>query len=130
MGCKCAEIPEIAYYDNVSRDFLESLEKIDSKDFFMLYKCRQCNQYWRIDVLDKYQTRFIVQLNSIDNWQNFDESDLVKALIIKECGGLQEKTCIMKGCNNKRLKRLVYCIDHAYEDGIRRYCTDSGFFQH
>lgn len=120
MGCVCAEIPEIAYYEDLSKDLFESLDKIETKGWFELFQCRECKQYWRINVWDKYQTQFAVKLNSTDNWQNFDESRLVKGLIVKKRGGLQEKSCIMKDCKNKRVRGLVYCIDHAYENGIRR----------
>ncbi len=119
MNCPCADLPKLIPYDELSKDFLNNLEKIDTQGWYELYKCRECNQYWRINIWDKYQSRFAVKIDNIENWQKYDESELIKEMIVNK-RGLQEKNCIMSGCKNKRLRQSVYCIDHAYENGLRK----------
>ena len=120
MKCECTKIPKISYYERLSNEFFKFLKKVEVSGWYELYQCSICGQYWRIDLYDKYQQRFVVKFSNIGNWKNFDATDLIKELIITEHGGLQDKDCIMKDCKNKRVVKSVYCIDHLFEGGIRK----------
>jgi hypothetical protein len=119
-NCKCNELPLIFYYEDVEEDFYKHLNKEDSSVWLELFKCKSCGQYWRIDVFDKLQARFVVKIEDIKNWKEFDASLLVKRLILKNRGGSTNKECVWANCTNKRVKGVAYCIDHLYDCGIRR----------
>jgi hypothetical protein len=113
-------MPSVFYYEDAEKEFYKYLQKIDSFDWYELYKCKACSQYWRIDVWDKLQERFVVRIEDTKNWEGFDITPLIKALIIKNRGGVENQDCAWVGCKNKKVKGVAYCIDHLYKGGVRR----------
>jgi hypothetical protein len=113
-------MPLVFYYGDVEEDFYKHLVKIDSSGWFELYKCKTSNQYWRIDIWDKGQERFVVKIEVIEDWKVFDASSFIKDLVIKNRGGVTDKECVWANCHNKSVKGVAYCIDHLYESGARR----------
>ena len=95
-NCNCVTIPPISYYEDTQKDFDGRLEKIDSFDWYELYKCKACFQYWRIDVWDKLQERFVVRVDDLDDWEVFDATPLIKELIMKNRGGTTVQECACK----------------------------------
>ena len=93
---------------------------IDDKGWFELYQHKQDKTFWRLDKWDKYQTQFFVRLETIDNWENFDDTELRVGLLKKTRGIDLTRKCIWNKCENYSLQRLVYCERHAYfQIGIR-----------
>jgi hypothetical protein len=119
-NCKCNELPAIFYYGDVGENFYEHLSKEGSSNWREFFKCESSGQYWRIDKYDRLQERFVVKIEDIKNWKDFDSSLLIKDLILKNRGGSTDKECVWANCKNKRVKGVAYCIDHLYECGIRR----------
>ncbi|MBC8377718.1 MAG: metal-binding protein [Planctomycetes bacterium] len=118
--CNCDKMPSVFYYENAGKNFYKHLEKVESSGWFELYKCKKSCQYWRIDVWDKLQERFVVRIEDVKNWEGFDVTPLIKELIIKNRGGATNQDCVWTGCKNKRVEGVAYCIDHLYEGGARR----------
>ena len=116
----CNQYPSILYYDKADESFLKLLRKADVFEWTELYRCRKCGKLWRIDIWDKYQERFIVAIDDEQSWKDFDKSELVKKLMVKNRGGLQDEKCVMARCKNNRVCGSVYCIDHLYNSGARR----------
>lgn len=100
--------------------FYRHLDKIKTGDWVELHKCKICGQHWRIDGWDQGQQRFVVKIDDTEKWQDFDITPLIKDLLLKNRGGLIDKECIWAGCKNKRVKGVVYCVDHLYETGARK----------
>ena len=102
-NCNCIKMPSVFYYEDTEKDFYEGLEKIDSFDWYELYECKMCFQYWRIDIWDKLQERFVVRVENRNNWKDFDETPLIKELIIKNRGGTIDQECVWQSCKGKRV---------------------------
>ncbi len=105
----------------------EILKKIDSdfefierKNFYLLYRNKGNNSFWRLDEWDKYQIQMFVKLESKENWAEYNDQDLRMDLLIKQ-RGVSNVKCKWKNCNKKALNNLVFCELHAYtEMGIRQ----------
>ena len=102
--------------DIISKDF----DLIETASFYELLQCRKDKTFWRLDAWDKYQERFIVRLDTIENWVNYDSKELQIGLLLQTRSASDNK-CIWNKCEKPSLKGLVYCERHAYEDmGIRK----------
>lgn len=52
-------------------------------------------------------------------WQqheNYDVEKEKKIRLLNEYGGEIDKKCCMKSCENRRLKKVAYCLEHIYEE--------------
>jgi hypothetical protein len=126
MSCACSKLPQFLEVEK-HPDLLQTLQKLEVGNWVELYRCKNCGQHWRIHAWDKYQTQFGVKINDPIHWQEFDETPLrekydieLKKLLIESRGGLTTEKCIWQGCNNFRVKGVVYCIDHLFQTGARK----------
>lgn len=102
--------------DKIAIDFA----LIDQCGFYELYQYKIDKTFWRLDKADKYQVQFLVRMESLDDWVNFDSRNLEMSLLLKTRGNSIKK-CIWAGCGRISLQRLVYCELHAYlEMGVRK----------
>lgn len=102
-----------------SKTILKELELIERKGWLNLYKSKNDGSYWRIDEADKYQTRFLVRINSLNDWYNLNTVHMEKRLLLNNRGGTEEELCQWQGCNQKALKGCALCVDHIYDMGVR-----------
>ena len=115
-------LTEDIYYvnDKVIKIIEIEFDLIAKKGWFLLYKNKEDNSYWRLDVWDKLQTQLFLKLTTIENWDEFDDKDL-RIELLKKNRGLSTNTCVWKGCDKKALNSIVYCELHAYNEmGIRK----------
>ncbi|WP_316749614.1 hypothetical protein [Pedobacter gandavensis] len=102
--------------DKIAIDFA----LIDQSGFYELYQYKIDKTYWRLEKADKYQVQFLVRMESLNDWVNFDSRNLEIGLLLKTRGNSIKK-CIWAGCGEISLQRIVYCELHAYlEMGIRK----------
>lgn len=120
MKCKCKESPKVEYLNELDDSFKVNLEKIDTGFWVELFECKICGQLWKIDVWNKYQYQFAIKIDDHDKWESFDLTEDKKRLLLKARGGLTNEACIVKDCNKKCVKGVVYCIDHLYNTGVRK----------
>ncbi len=125
QGLATAEVswPAASYFDaatSVAQARLSQLELIDRANWCELYRHKLDGSFWRLDAADKYQQRFLVRIADETNWANFDASALEKALLLAERGGFGTSTCIRQGCSAPTLQRSAFCLEHSYEQGLRR----------
>jgi hypothetical protein len=120
MQCKCANLPEALYYEDAPEAFFDESEEIATGEWVKLFKCRRCGQYWSIDEWDKYQERIITKISDPKNWETLESIGLRKTLLLQSRGGITDQECIWTGCNGKRVKGVVLCIDHLYATGARK----------
>jgi len=111
----------IYYIDSSLLDLIErDFELVDCDSWYKLYRNKSNGTYWRLDVWDKFQEQYWVQIDDFSNWKNFDATNL-KIELLKNIRGESENICIWRGCSNKALSQLVFCKHHAFvEMGIRR----------
>jgi hypothetical protein len=118
--CHCTELPAALYVDLQPSAFLESLVPVATGNWVKLYRCASCQQLWRVDEWDKYQTQMAVKVPMLEGWQAFDAKPLELQLLIESRGGLSGEPCIWAGCAKAAVKGVVYCAEHLYETGARR----------
>jgi hypothetical protein len=111
----------IYYVDKViNAKIYEDFEVVENSGFYQLLQYKLDKTFWRLDNYDKYQERFLVKLESQNNWTNYNSKELQIELLLKT-KGLSDKKCIWNYCDKLALKGLVYCERHAYEEmGIRK----------
>jgi hypothetical protein len=121
IDCECRQLPRIFNVEKYSNHLKDRFEVVDRTDdnWIELGKCRVCGQYWQIDKWDKYQTICAIRVDFPDNWQNYDDKADRMQLLFDSRSGLSQEKCIKAGCENKALKSLAYCLNHAWEIGLR-----------
>ena len=115
-------LTENIYY--VDKEILKHIESdfefIERKNWYLLYRNKKNNSFWRLDEWDKYQIQMFVKLESKENWAEYKDQDLRVNFLLKQRGVSNDK-CKWKNCNKKALNNLVFCELHAYtEMGIRK----------
>jgi hypothetical protein len=124
MPCSCQELPEFAYYvpgRSLSRKLRPLTKNVAKADWRELLQCRVCGTFWRIDVQDKFQERFVWKVGAFrDDWSSAEFVDKQKALLLENRGGEVDEACVWLGCGKKKVKGVAYCIDHLYATGARR----------
>ena len=115
--------PEASYFDEAKpsdQQRLSELELVARANFLELYHRMADGSYWRLDVADKYQQRILIRLARQEGWAEFDTSELEKALLLKQRGGLGTGACVWRGCSAAPLHGSAFCLDHAYAQGLRK----------
>lgn len=102
--------------DQIAADF----DLIDQRPWYELYQYKIDKTYWRLDKADKYQVPFFLRLENLNDWYNFDSTELEISLLLKTRGN-SVKNCIWAGCSKTSLQGLAYCEVHAYQEmGIKK----------
>lgn len=100
----------------IDKDF----DLIEKKNWYLLFKNRKDNSYWRLDSHDKYHERFFVKLGSKVDWDKYD-AELLIIELLKNSRGVSNSKCIWKNCDKLSLNELAYCEFHSYKEmGIRK----------
>lgn len=122
MSCKCSKYPSYLYREDLPESVISKFEvkETSMKTWKSLYECRICSQLWVIDVWEKYNPGIALKINCSNCWESIDFTPLEKDLLLKSRGGTTNEKCIMINCVNYRVKNVVYCLEHLYQDGARR----------
>ena len=116
IPCDCHDLPDIIKVSDEPA-FEGRLELLETGGWITLWRCVICGDYWKVDGVDKYQVQFAVRIHDPSQWQILNDTALRKAYLLKSRSGLTEEKCIWAGCNGRRVKGVVYCVDHLYETG-------------
>lgn len=75
-----------------------------------------------LDKIEKYVNPYFMSIirdydNNPNYWRQFSTEDIhaYKNRLIHNYGGEIESKCAWKECNNRRLKKVVYCVEHLPE---------------
>jgi hypothetical protein len=124
MHCDCEILPTYTYYDHergISQKLRPFTEPVAFKTSRELFRCEICGTFWRIDVPDKFQQRYVWKVGEYrDDWASAEFVEEQKQLLLQRRGGIADETCVWAGCDNKRVKGMAICIDHLYANGARR----------
>jgi len=93
---------------------------IKPKDWCHLVKCLSCGQLWQVDEWDKYHHAIAIKFyGDKDDWETISDVEIRKEIIIANHNGISNKECQWIGCKNNALGDMAFCVDHAYENGVR-----------
>jgi hypothetical protein len=120
MTCKCNNLPDVFYIEDAPNKFDKKFVEIDIGDWIRLYECPKCTTLWAIDEWDKYTWQIVFRILNRKNWESEITTEKRKQLLFNSRGGLTSEECIYMGCDKKRVKGVVYCIDHLYDTGARK----------
>ena len=124
MKCKCQTLPEIGYYRpgrSLSRHLRPYVKKLERRGDRELFQCTECGAYWRIDRQTFATERFAWRMPEFrEDWDQVSKEEEEKAMLLASRGGTTEESCIWAGCKKMRIPGVVYCVDHLYNQGIRR----------
>ena len=120
MKCKCSNLPDVFYLDDGPKGFQKGLKEIDAKNWMRLFECPKCKALWVIDEWEKYSWQVASRIESRNDWSTTVPEEKRKNLLLKSRGGTTDEECIWKDCNKKRVKGVVYCIDHLYMTGATK----------
>ncbi|WP_299112175.1 hypothetical protein [uncultured Winogradskyella sp.] len=116
------ELTEKIYYadQNILKRIESDFELIDRKGWYILYRNKTDNSYWRLDEWDKLQEQFFIRLESSENWTELIYEKL-KMELLKSNRGTSNQKCSWKDCERNALTEMAICEFHAYtEMGIRK----------
>jgi hypothetical protein len=116
------EWPDATYFAEGApgaQEILGQLELVESANWRDLYKRKSDGSLWSLDAWDKYQERFLVRVRNLSEWSTEDHMELEKSLFLAERGESNDP-CRWANCGNKALSRMDFCVDHAYQQGLRR----------
>ena len=99
---------------------MTDLDFVDRAGWHELYRRKSDGSLWRLGCDDKYQQRFLVCVEGVENWVDFDSRSLEEQLLLQHRGGLGLEKCISLGCENPELLGSDFCLNHTYEQGVRK----------
>ena len=123
MSC-CDQLPGVFEYSGKLRSLLdERVENVDTKNggWLSLHRCLTCGQHWQVDADDPYEVGLAIRIDEPSSWHEYDDTSDRTQHLINTSAGLDDDSCIWKGCERRRLKGVVYCPLHMYETGARRF---------
>lgn len=114
MTCQCAELPNCVTYGDSETEFVRLFEFVDQQPWLRLYCCRYCHTLWRLDVDDR--SNFAIKIPEANDWAEFDAKPLIRDFIIRFHGGEGLDQCKWANCQNRVLKNMALCVDHAFPE--------------
>jgi hypothetical protein len=123
MNANTPSWPPASYFDegtDAGRCVLAELELVTRENWRKLYRHKADGSHWVVDEWDKCQQQFLLRVGSIEQWSTEDHTAEEKALLLNSRGGTEDGTCLWKDCSGRNVRGTVYCIDHLYEQGVRR----------
>jgi hypothetical protein len=117
MPCECSQLPNILKVDG--HPAIGRFEELDTGNWVRLVRCPACGQLWSVDEWDKFQTQFAIKVPQREGWREFDTMPLRRHYVIEARGGTTDEKCIWSGCEQRRVRGVVYCGDHLYRIGVR-----------
>lgn len=115
--CNCNEQDILVDITDNHTDFKNQMETLAHGNWVLLMECPKCQQLWKVDEWDKYQTLYAIKISSQENWEEIDSRSLIEERIIKNRGGLVAEGCMIAECNNNQVKGSAFCAKHMYESG-------------
>jgi hypothetical protein len=120
MICACATLDDCFFLESAPKGFEKNLKQLEMADWKRLYGCPVCDALWAIDEWDKFYDQVVSRVTDRARWSKDESEENRKDLLWKSRGGEEGGTCICAGCDKRRIKGVVYWIDHLYETGARK----------
>jgi hypothetical protein len=120
MSCQCHELPDAFYLDDGPPECVKQMKQLDMANWMRLFECPQCGSLWAVDEWDKYTHQVVSRVSVREGWNLADTKAKRKALLLASRGGLTDEQCIWAGCSGRRVKGVVYCLEHLWKSGARK----------
>lgn len=115
-ACQCSTYGDVESLSS-RQDFVRGLEVCarSAELWEELYRCPECGQHWGVQSGAEIDRRanLAFKVDSPDVWQALDRTLLIRALAIREAGGLSDNVCLQPGCSERTVKGLVFCAEHS-----------------
>lgn len=119
FDCQCEEAGSLVNITEWHKEFCQRYTLVESAPRHLLYQCPTCMQFWRVDVEGLRNVAYGVALDSDKHWQDYDDSVLIKAHMLKTRGGFAERICRREQCEEQVINGSAYCLEHLYQSGAR-----------
>jgi hypothetical protein len=67
-----------------------------------------------------FRADYLLRVDEGIDWKTYNPTTEMKALLLETRGEAESGHCIVAGCTKAPLNHLAFCIEHAFERGIRR----------
>lgn len=119
FDCQCEAHGALVNITEWHPEFCQLHKPVESAGQHRLYQCPSCMQFWRVDVEGLRNVAYAIALETDKDWQQFDDSALVKAHMLKNRGGFADRACRQAQCDCQAINGSLYCLDHLYQSGAR-----------
>lgn len=119
FNCQCEAAGALVNITEWHSEFCQRLQVVEKTPRLELHQCATCMQFWRIDVEGLRNVAYAIQLETDAHWQQYDDSGLVKAHMLKNRGGFADRVCRLDACQDHAINGSAYCLDHLYQSGAR-----------
>lgn len=117
--CQCEKWPDILNISDWRDLFIENKQAIDNTPLFQLCQCIHCDQHWLLDQEGLRNVAYAYKCNNTNNWQQFDNSTLVKQQMLRNREGHSDELCGREHCQALAVNGSRYCLEHLYQSGAR-----------
>ena len=115
--CSCDALNQVIKAEG-RKEFLSTLEPIEVGNWAQLCKCKYCDQLWAVDEWEKYSVQLAIKISERTTWSEASEIQR-KQFLYDARGGTEPIKCLRAGCEQNRLKGVMFCVEHFYELGNR-----------
>lgn len=100
--------------DNALEEFIrpKGLRLLREKRHAALYLCAECGTNWQVDL--RARGPQAIKVREPLAWEHFDDVPFRLQYLERFHGGVGEVGCLFRGCQDFALKRMVFCVRHAY----------------
>jgi len=129
VSCNCEDFPSVFEESELDVTFISQMPRIDKEappkhnGYYMANKqCPSCKQVWRVPRRKSQTTdRLYFKVPRGIEHLKYDEVDLRIEYVRMRHGESEIRTCSWSDCDNKSLKKMVFCALHAYHGpGVRK----------
>jgi hypothetical protein len=114
MPCNCRDLDDCVGYGESEAKFVEHFLLVAEQPYLRLYRCQNCGTHWKLDVDDR--SDFAIKVPSAENWEQFDDSSILRQFFVRFHGGEGSQKCCWAGCTGNVLRGKLICVDHAYPE--------------
>lgn len=115
----CSDLPNVFWLDHdYPRQRLEerlTTLSVDGGGWITVARCNDCGQVWRVDRSDGRSVSMAIKVEAPDIWQVEDDRTARISYLKRSYGGDDLGKCIWAGCQNRALKSLAMCAEHAFD---------------
>ena len=116
----CADLPDVFWLEH---DYprlrleqrLTALSSLPVVVGIVVARCNDCGQVWRVDKSDGRSVAMAIKVAALDAWKDEDDRAAQIEYLKRSYGGDDIAKCIWAGCQNRALKSLAMCAEHAYD---------------
>jgi hypothetical protein len=115
----CSDLPDVFWLDHDDpRQRLEqrlTAMSITGGGWITVARCNDCGQVWRVDKSGNRSVDLAVKVADVNAWRDEDDRAARLTYLKRSYGGDDTTKCTWAGCQNRALKSLAMCAEHAFD---------------